>query len=50
VESVANDLLSVLKVADRLRQIDETTAAVKPVPAQMVEEGNAGPFDRFGCQ
>ena len=32
MESVANDLLSVLKTADRLRQIDEATASKRPGP------------------
>jgi hypothetical protein len=32
MESVANDLLSALKIADRLRQIDEKTAEVRSGP------------------
>jgi hypothetical protein len=42
VESVANDLLSVLKVADRLRQIDETRAAVKPAPDKWSKKETLG--------
>jgi hypothetical protein len=34
VESVANDLLSALQVAERLRTIDETTAARRPAPGK----------------
>ncbi len=32
MESVANDLLSALKIADRLRQMDEKTVALRPGP------------------
>jgi hypothetical protein len=32
VESVANDLLSALKIADRLRSIDDATASKRPAP------------------
>jgi hypothetical protein len=32
MESVANELLSVLKVADKLRQIDDAAASIKPAP------------------
>lgn len=32
MESVANDLHSVLKTADRLRQIDDAAAALRPAP------------------
>jgi len=34
LESVANDLQSALAVADRLRQIDETTASLRPNPGK----------------
>ena len=34
MESVANDLQSVLKVADNLRKIDEAAAAVRPAPGK----------------
>jgi DinB superfamily len=34
MESVANDLQSVLKIADSLRQIDESTASVRPKPGK----------------
>jgi hypothetical protein len=34
VESVANDLLSVLKIADRLRQIEDSEASVRPAPGK----------------
>ena len=34
MESVANDLQSALAVADRLRQIDETTASLRPSPGK----------------
>ena len=34
MESVANDLQSALEVADRLRQIDETTASLRPSPGK----------------
>ena len=34
MESVANDLLSVLKIAERLRQIDEATASIRPAPGK----------------
>jgi hypothetical protein len=34
VESVANDLLSVLKNADRLRQIEDSEASVRPAPGK----------------
>jgi hypothetical protein len=34
VESVANDLLSALQIADRLRTIDETAAAKRPAPGK----------------
>ena len=34
MESVANDLQSALAVADRLRQIDETTASLRPNPGK----------------
>jgi hypothetical protein len=34
MESVANDLRSVLKVADRLRQIKESEASVRPGPGK----------------
>ena len=32
MESVANDLQSVLKIADRLRQIKEADASIRPAP------------------
>ena len=32
MESVANDLLSALKISDKLRGIDEARASVKPAP------------------
>jgi hypothetical protein len=34
VESVANDLLSALKIADKLRGIDEAKASVRPTPGK----------------
>ena len=34
MKSVANDLLSVLRVAERLREIDEATASVRPEPGK----------------
>ena len=34
MESVANDLQSALAVADRLRQIDEATASLRPGPGK----------------
>jgi len=34
LESVANDLQSALAVADRLRQIDEATASLRPGPGK----------------
>ena len=34
MESVANDLLSTLMVADRLREIDEASAARRPAPGK----------------
>jgi hypothetical protein len=34
VESVANELLSTLKIAEKLRQIDATTAALRPQPGK----------------
>ena len=34
MESVANDLQSALKLADRLRQIDEATASKRPAPGK----------------
>lgn len=32
MESVANDLLSVLKIAERLREIDDAAASLRPAP------------------
>jgi hypothetical protein len=34
MESVANDLLSALKISDKLREIDDALAAVKPAPGK----------------
>ncbi len=34
MESIANDLQSVLKTADRLRQIDDAAAALRPAPGK----------------
>ena len=34
MESVANDLQSAMKLADRLRQIDEATASKRPTPGK----------------
>jgi hypothetical protein len=34
VESVANDLLSAVNLAERLRQIDDVTAAKRPAPGK----------------
>jgi hypothetical protein len=34
VESVAKDLQSVLRIADRLRQIKDTEASVRPAPGK----------------
>ena len=34
MESVANDLLAALEVADRLRRIDESTASKRPAPGK----------------
>jgi len=34
VETVANDLLSALKMADRLRQIDDAAASKRPAPGK----------------
>ena len=34
MESVANDLQSVLKIADKLRQIDDSAASVRPAPGK----------------
>ena len=34
MKSVADDLLSALKIADRLREIDETAAARRPAPGK----------------
>ena len=34
MESVANDLLSALQIADRLREIDDATAAKRPAPGK----------------
>jgi hypothetical protein len=34
VESVANDLLSAINLAERLRQIDDVTAAKRPAPGK----------------
>jgi hypothetical protein len=34
MESVANDLLSALKISDKLRGIDEARASVKPAPGK----------------
>jgi hypothetical protein len=34
VESIANDLASAVRIADRLRQIDEASAALRPAPGK----------------
>ena len=34
MESVANDLLSVLRIADRLRQIEDSEASIRPAPGK----------------
>jgi DinB family protein len=42
LESVANDLLSTLKVAERLYAIDETTASVRPAPGKWSKKETLG--------
>jgi len=34
VESVANDLQSILKIAERLRQIEDSRASIRPAPGK----------------
>ena len=42
MESVANDLLSALMVADRLREIDEASAARRPAPGKWSNKETLG--------
>jgi hypothetical protein len=42
MESVANDLLSALKIADRLRKIDEKAAAERPAPNKWSKKETLG--------
>lgn len=42
MESVANELLSVLKITERLRQIDETAASERPGPGKWSKKETLG--------